>query len=87
MSIASMKPLRLGPTILTGKNKDLGLVRPNRAPNPHQSTVYRLKPTTMLVRACHQDTMITSRDSGDCRLQLLPSPPIQPVTTHILDPG
>ncbi len=29
-----------------------------RAPIPQQSTIYRLRPTTMLVTACHQDTKI-----------------------------
>ncbi len=76
MSIASMKPLRLGPMIPMGKDKDQGLFRPNKAPNLHQSNVCRLRPTTMLVRACRQDTKITSKDSGDCRLRLSPSPPI-----------
>ncbi len=61
MSIASMKPLRLSLTIPNRKRQGLGALQTHESTHPQQSTIWRLLPMTILVRACRQDTEINKR--------------------------
>ncbi len=78
---------RHSPTIPKhGKRQGLGALPTHKSTRP--TAIYYLKAMAN-DNACKTIKILrlTSSDSGDCRLQLLPSPPIWPVTTHITDLG